>query len=98
MYDKLHYYNRLAENGEALQYLDKFVQSMNSYLGMTIHHKAYNVRAKFVEHISPVWWQYVYMSAGFKTMVIKKQYRHREILKQMVRGRGYCSILTPELL
>ena len=97
MYDKLHYYNRLAEEGKALQYLDKFVQSMNSYLGMTVHHKAYNVRAKFVEHISPVWWQYVYMNAGFKALVIKKKYRHREILKQAVRNGKYKSLLAPEL-
>lgn len=97
MYDKLHYYNRLAEEGKALQYLDKFVQSMNSYLGMTVHHKAYNVRAKFVEHISPVWWQYVYMNAGFKALVIKKKYRHREILKQAVRNGKYKSLLAPGL-
>lgn len=97
MYDKLHYYNKLAEEGKALQYLDKFVQSMNSYLGMTVHHKAYNVRKKFVEHISPVWWQYVYMNAGFKVLVIKKKYHHREILKQAVRKGGYKSLLAPEL-
>lgn len=97
MYDKLRYYNVLAEEGKAEQYLDKFTQSMNSYLGMTVHHSAYNVRKKLAEHVSPIWWKYVYMSAGYKHFVIKKKYRASEILKRTIKNKGYRQILTPEL-
>ena len=97
MYDKLRYYNVLAEEGKAEQYLDKFAQSMNSYLGMTVHHSAYNVRKKLAEHVSPIWWKYVYMSAGYKHFVIKKKYRASEILKWTIKNKGYRQILTPEL-
>ena len=97
MYDKLNYYNALAEEGKAVEYLEKFVQSMNSYLGMTVHHCAYNVRKKFAEHVSPIWWQYVYMSAGYKSFVIKKKYKSREILKRCIKNKEYNRFLTLEL-
>ena len=98
MYNKLYYYNRMAEDGKAEQYLEKFVQSMNSYLGMTVHHSAYNVRAKFAQRVSPIWWKYVYMSNGYKTFVIKKQFKPSEKLKSVVKSKKYREILTPDLL
>ena len=97
MYDKLHYYNKIAEDGEALLYLEKFVDSMNSYLGMTIHYRTFNIRRKLCEMVSPIWWQYVYMGKDFKKFVIKKQYRPLEIAKKNVKSGAYRSILMPEL-
>ena len=97
MYDKLHYYNKIAEDGEALLYLEKFVDSMNSYLGMTIHYRTFKIRRKLCEMVSPIWWQYVYMGKDFKKFVIKKQYRPLEIAKKNVKSGAYRSILMPEL-
>ena len=97
MYDKLHYYNKIAEDGEALLYLEKFVDSMNSYLGMTIHYRTFKIRRKLCEMVSPIWWQYVYMGKDFKKFVIKKQYRPLEIAKKNVKSGAYRNILMPEL-
>ena len=97
MCDKLRFYNNIAEEGEALQYLEKFVDSMNSYLGMTIHYRTFKIRRKLYEMVSPVWWQYCYMGKDYKKFVIKKQYRPLEIAKQKVKSGEYKKILMPEL-
>lgn len=97
MYDKLRFYNKMAENGAALEYLEKFVQSMNSYLGMMIHYRTFKIRRKVYENTNPIWWQYVYMSKDYKTFVIKKQYRPLEIAKKKVKNGAYRNILMPEL-
>lgn len=97
MYDKLHYYNKIAEDGEALLYLEKFVDSMNSYLGMTIHCRTFKIRRKLYEMVNPIWWQYCYMGKDYKKFVIKKQYRPLEIAKQKVKSGAYRNILMPEL-
>lgn len=97
MYNRLQFYNKMAEEGKALQYLDKFVASMNSYLGMMIHYRTFKIRRKVYENTSPVWWQYVYMANDYKKFVIKKQYRPLEIAKKKVKSGEYKQILMPEL-
>ncbi len=97
MYDKLRFYNKMAEDGNALQYLEKFVASMNSYLGMMVHYRTFKIRRKVYENTSPVWWQYCYMGKDYKKFVIKKQYRPLEIAKKKVKSGEYKRILMPEL-
>ena len=97
MYNKLRFYNKMADEGKALQFLDKFVASMNSYLGMMIHYRTFKIRHKVYENTSPVWWQYVYMANDYKKYVIKKQYRPLEIAKKKVKSGAYRNILMPEL-
>ena len=97
MCDKLRFYNKIAEDGEALQYLEKFVDSMNSYLGMTIHYRTFKLRRKLYEMVNPIWWQYCYMGKDYKKFVIKKQFRPLEIAKQKVKSGEYKKILMPEL-
>ena len=97
MYNKLRFYNKMAEEGKALQFLDKFVASMNSYLGMMVHYRTFKIRRKVYENTSPIWWQYVYMANDYKKYVIKKQYRPLEISKKKVKSGAYRNILMPEL-
>ena len=97
MYDKLRFYNKIAEEGKALQFLEKFVASMNSYLGMMIHYRTYKIRRKVYENTNSIWWQYVYMANDYKKFVIKKQYRSLEIAKKKVKSGEYKKILMPEL-
>ena len=97
MYDKMRFYNKMAEEGKALLFLYRFVASMNSYLGMMVHYNTFKIRRKVYENTSPVWWQYVYMANDYKKFVIKKQYRPLEISKRKVKSGAYRSILMPEL-
>ena len=97
MYDKLRFYNKIAEEGKALQFLEKFVASMNSYLGMMIHYRTYKIRRKVYENTNSIWWQYVYMANDYKKFVIKKQYRPLEMEKKKVKSGEYKKILMPEL-
>ena len=97
MYDKLRFYNKMAEDGKALQYLEKFVASMNSYLGMMVHYRSYKIRRKVYENTNSIWWQYCYMGKDYKKFVIKKQFRPLEIAKKRVKSGEYKQILMPEL-
>lgn len=97
MYDKLRYYNKLAEEGKALENLEYFVQSINSYLGMMIHHKSYNIRKKVMYMLHREWWKYVMMDGKFTRLIIKKRYKSREQLKARIRSGEYKRLLTPEL-
>ena len=97
MYNKLRFYNKMADEGKALQFLDKFVASMNSYLGMMVHYRTFKIRRKVYENTSPIWWQYIYMANDYKKYVIKKEYRPLEIAKKKVKSGAYRNILMPEL-
>jgi hypothetical protein len=46
--------------------IDRFLSSMNSYLGILIHYKTYRVRKIIIsKNISKEWYKYVYLDEGF---------------------------------
>ena len=46
--------------------IDRFLSSMNSYLGILIHYKTYRVRRIIIsKNISKEWYKYVYLDEGF---------------------------------
>ena len=97
MYSRIYEYNRLAEAGRALDYVENFAQSMNSYLGMMVHYNSYNIRKKVMYLIHPEWWKYVQFDGHCRKFIVKKKFRQRSILRNQLRTGGYKSILTPEL-
>lgn len=97
MYDCLRKYNKLAEEGKALENLEHFVQSINSYLGMMIHFESYNIRKKVMYMLHKEWWKYIMMDGKFSKLIIKKRYKSREQLKARIRNGDYKRLLTPEL-
>ena len=97
MYDSIRKYNKLAEEGKALENLEHFVQSINSYLGMMIHFESYNIRKKVMYMLHSEWWKYIMMDGKFSKLIIKKRYKSREQLKARIRSGEYKRLLTPEL-
>ena len=97
MYDSIRKYNKLADEGEALENLEHFVQSINSYLGMMVHFNTYNIRKKVMYMLHPEWWKYIMMEGKFKKLIIKKRYKSREQMKAKIRNGDYKYLLTPEL-
>ncbi|MBQ7967071.1 MAG: reverse transcriptase [Bacteroidaceae bacterium] len=97
MYSRIYEYNRLAEAGRALDYVENFAQSMNSYLGMMVHYNSYNIRKKVMYLIHPEWWKYVQFDGHCRKFIVKKKFRQRSILRNQLRSGGYKSMLTPEL-
>jgi len=50
----------------------KFQSSMNSYLGIMKHYNTYKLRKKMLwKHLSPYWWNVVYLSGGYAKFVRK---------------------------
>ena len=49
-----------------------FLSSMNSYLGIMKHYRTYRLRKKMLwKHLSPYWWNHVYVSGGYQKLVRK---------------------------
>ncbi len=54
---------------------EKFISSMNSYLGILQHYKTYGLRRQILfKNLSAWWWNYVYLSGGIKKFVLLKKY------------------------
>jgi len=97
MVDCIRKYNRLAEEGLAEQYAEKFVASLNSYLGMMVHHNSYKIRKKVMPMLHKEWWKYIMFEGHFTKVILKKKFKPREKLKKIVRSGEYKMLLTPEL-
>lgn len=93
----IRHYNKIAEHGLALSNLERFVSSINSYLGLMRHYKTYNIRHRLLRELHKEWWKYITIEGHIEKVSIKKKYRKREVWKTMVRNGNYQSVLTPEL-
>ena len=52
---------------------DKFISSMNSYLGILQHYKTHKIRKRMLfKHLSAWWWNHVYLSGGIRKFVLSK--------------------------
>ena len=55
---------------------EKFLSSMNSYLGIMKHYKSYQLRKNMIfEFLSCWWWNYVYLQGGIAKFVLKREYK-----------------------
>ena len=97
MYDAIRRYNAIAEAGKALDHVENFAQSMNSYLGMMVHYNTYNIRKKVMYMIHDEWWKYVMFDGHFRKFIVIKKYRKRQQLRAQLRNGGYKAMLTPLL-
>ncbi|OVE79378.1 hypothetical protein BVY01_02760 [bacterium I07] len=53
---------------------EKFLSSMNSYLGILKHYKTYKLRRKIISNnLSGWWWNYAFLSGGIKKIVFKQR-------------------------
>lgn len=51
---------------------EKFLSSMDSYLGIMKHYKTYNMRKQMIfRNLSVWWWNYTYLSGGISKFVLK---------------------------
>lgn len=73
-YQAVYEQNKLIEQHTPTEEdVKKFINSMNSYLGLTRHYATYNIRKKMVfEHLSKAWWDYVYLDGRIVKFVEKK--------------------------
>ena len=94
--ERLHHFNRLAEEGKAFENLEPFVASINSYLGMMVHHKSYNIRHRLLRGLHPAWWQFITIDGHIEKLRIKKRYRQHELWRQAAKDGSYAKVLMPE--
>lgn len=93
-YNAVRKFNRIAENGFAEAYVEKFVSTMNSYYGLMKHFATYNIRRKIAAMLLPEWWEYVYIEGHFEKFVLKNKYNHRKQLIKHIKKHGSKKYLT----
>lgn len=74
LYKKIKYWNKILEennNKMSEDNLRLFLASINSYLGMMRHYDSYKLRKKMLSRLSPYFWNYVYISGGYKLLKTK---------------------------
>ncbi len=88
-------YKRRAEaTNEAgrIALLEKLRASINSYLGMMIHHKSYKVRRKICEkYILPAWGKYLYFVEDFGKCVLRRQYDKIHVVRRKLHSHRYAA-------
>lgn len=86
----LHGYNRMAQKYGAdhcKRHAERFVASVNSYLGLMRQCREYGMRRAFCNAIAPEWLKYVAVEWDFTKIILKQKYKRRERIKRMLRRK-----------
>ncbi|MFA4907159.1 MAG: reverse transcriptase domain-containing protein [archaeon] len=72
-YEAIDKQNQIARNHKpTTEEQEKFLSSLNSYLGIMKHYKTYNMRKRMIfKNLSGWWWNYTYLSGGISKFVQK---------------------------
>ena len=85
-YDKIRYYNSLADDGLQAQYVERFVQTINSYFGMMIHYSTYNIRKHIGNDlILPKWAGFLYFCNGWRKAKVINKYKSIYSTRRLMR-------------
>ncbi len=76
-YQTIDKHNQVARSHKpSVEEIEAFISSMNSYLGIMQHYKSYSMRkAMLYKHLSAWWWNYVYISNGYRQLVASQSLR-----------------------
>lgn len=95
-YDKISRFNAAADDGLQERYVEKFVQTINSYLGMMVHYNTYNRRKHICNDlILPKWAGFLYFCKGWKKARVVGKYKTVNKTRKAIR-KGSLSF-APEL-
>lgn len=63
----------IQQNGNKInrEDLERFIASINSYLGILKHYQTYKLRKKMLLQLNGYYWNYVYISGGYSKLVPK---------------------------
>lgn len=64
----------LFNNTKDKEDVDKVISSLNSYLGIMQHHKAYAIKRKMIEKLDKFWWNYMHISGDYQKLSKTKDY------------------------
>ncbi len=65
--------------------LDKFISTVNAYLGFMKNYNTYAIRRNLIESIGQKWWKYIVIEDRFNVVRIIKKFNKREIIKEKIK-------------
>jgi alcohol dehydrogenase YqhD (iron-dependent ADH family) len=83
--------------------IERFVAVINSYLGFMKNKDTYAIRRRLINKVSCDWFRYVFIEGRFEKVVIKREFRKKVIIKNLLnnernsriserKGRGYFRV------
>lgn len=85
-YKRIHKFNELAkEPGFAERNAEAFAASLNSYLGMMKHFKAYGIRRKLIALIGAEWNGILTPDKDFSKVIVSPKYKHHNRIKYILK-------------
>lgn len=81
------YINRNIESVDLLT-LEKYVTSINSYLGLMQHTNSYAIRRRILKKLDKKFYKYVYIRAHMNSVRIKKRYRYSPCAMTLLRNKS----------
>lgn len=95
-YDKIRHYNELADQGLQAEHVEKFVQTINSYMGMMVHYSTYNIRKHIGnDMVLPKWAGFLYFTNGWRKACVVRRYK--SVIKTRRAMRKGKMTFAPEL-
>ena len=71
--NKVRYFNNLIKRKECeAEDVNRFISSINSYLGYFKHHKSFGIRQSVLNKVDPRWWRYCHREAMDSKITINK--------------------------
>ena len=77
--------------------VEHFAQSLNSYLGMMLQCRTYNIRKSVMYMIDKEWWKYVTFDGKCRKFMVKNRYKACYKMRMAVRSGEYADVLTPQI-
>lgn len=84
VYNAMQAIRKFNQIGNPEPHVEEFAAVLNSYLGFMKHVESYNMRKKIVQEIASPWWKYIYASAHYYKIAVKKEYRKGNVAKNMI--------------
>lgn len=91
--DKIKKYEVIAKKGKQAKHVEKYVSTINSYLGFMLQHKSYRIRRKLAMWIYEDRKGYLYFANDFKKAVVVKKYQTRAQFKVADAAKQYDEFL-----
>ena len=94
---RIHFYNLKLQEGKGAEYAERFVATMNSYLGLMVHYNTYNKRKLLVSMLDRGWYKYIMVEGHFTKVILRKQFKSNYIIKKQIKHGKYKQFFMPEI-
>lgn len=89
----MHYFNSLPDN-YTIEQLERYVSSINSYLGYMRHCNSYDIRKRIMLKMDRRFYRHLYIKGRYESVRIKRKFkRQTQVIKKLKSKKNYQRLL-----